>query len=139
MEEGSPDSGEEMSDSGVATVKFEYFASTSIDPQVAQQFSDCVQGVGQTHIHPSWRNFVRINMTAQGDDLWIISFDDVPTNILQRIRISDPNVCADNPTGASTDGIFANGVELTNIVDTPGSGIEPGVSFTVDPQGNVTP
>ncbi len=124
---------------GFTTVEFAYLAATATDPAVAQAFPDCVNGVGALHIHPSWRNFVRINMTVAGLERWEITFDDVPTDVLVRIRISDPNTCADNPTGASTENVFANGIRLTMIVDTPGSGVEPGLGFTVDGEGRVTP
>ena len=65
--------------------------------------------------------------------------DHVPIDVLQSIRISDPNVCADNPTGAAIQSVSANAVLLTNVVDTPGSGVEPGLSFTVDANRQVTP
>ena len=122
-----------------ATVRFVYVASTAIDPAVEQQFPQCVQGVGQTHIHPSWRNFGRVNMQVAGADGWEITFQDVPVEGEQRIRVSDPNVCAQNPTGAATEGVSANGVTLTRIVDTPGSGIEPGLAFSVSADGAVEP
>jgi hypothetical protein len=122
-----------------ATVEFVYQAPTTIDPNVAAAEPQCVNGVGRTHIHPSWRNFSRIDMTAVVADRWEITFTDVPPDQLMSIRVSDPNVCADNPTGASTQNVFANAVLLVNIVDTPGSGIEPGLSFTVDVEGSVTP
>jgi hypothetical protein len=122
-----------------ATVQFVYLASTAIDPAVAQQFPQCVQGVGQTHIHPGWRNFSRVDMQMAGADRWEITFQDVPVGGDQRIRVSDPNVCAQNPTGAATEGVSANGVTLTRIVDTPGSGIEPGLAFSVSADGAVKP
>ncbi|MCZ6916270.1 MAG: hypothetical protein O7I93_05805 [Gemmatimonadetes bacterium] len=114
----------------VTVVEFVYQASTSIDPDVVAAHSACAIGAGQTHIHPSWLNFSRINMRAVGVDRWEITFRDVPIDVLQSIRISDPNVCADNPTGAATQNVSANAVLLTNVVDTPGSGVEPGLSFT---------
>jgi len=40
---------------------------------------------------------------------------------------------------AATEGVFANGIELDTVVDTPGNGIEPGLSFSVDASGDVTP
>lgn len=126
-------------DLAVATVAFVYLAATSIDPAVQNMFPGCVAGVGSTHIHPSWREFDRIDMTPVGADRWEISFNDVPTDEDVRIRISDPNVCADNPTGAATENASANGVLLTQIVDTPGAGIEPGLGFRVAPDGTVTP
>ena len=122
-----------------ATVRFVYGASTAIDPAVAQAFPGCVQGVGQTHIHPGWRDFARVSMQAAGPDSWEITLQDVPVGGEQRIRVSDPNVCAQNATGAATEGVSANGVTLSRIVDTPGSGIEPGLAFSVSANGSVTP
>ncbi len=123
----------------VTVVEFVYQAATSTDPDVAAAHAACVSGVGQTHIHPSWLNFSRINMRAVGVERWEITFEDVPIDVLQSIRISDPNVCADNPTGAATQNVSANAVLLTNVVDTPGNGVEPGLSFTVDANRQVTP
>ncbi len=120
-------------------VEFVYEAATEVDPGVAQQFPQCVQGVGQTHIHPSWRNFVRIDMTADNADRWSITFTDVAVDSEQRIRISDPNACASDPNGASTENVFANGTQLLRVVDTPGNGIEPGLAFIVSPSGEVFP
>lgn len=121
-----------------ATITFEYVAPTSIDPATAERFPACVQGAGRTHIHPSWRDFARVDMTAAGDR-WTISFADVPVGGRERIRVSDPNACAENPTGAATRDVFANGVRLTEIVDTPGTGTEPGLAFTVAEDGAVAP
>ena len=42
-------------------------------------------------------------------------------------------------TGASTERVSANGTLLTRVVDTPGSGIEPGLAFEVAADGSVTP
>ena len=121
------------------TVEFVYLASTTIDPAVQNAFPSCVSGVGVTHIHPSWRGFARVNMRAATSDRWEIGFDDVSVGDSLRIRISDPNVCANNPTGAATQNVSANGAALTDIVDTPGSGIEPGLGFSVAADGTVTP
>ena len=123
----------------VTVVEFVYQAATSTDPDVAAAHAACVSGVGQTHIHPSWLNFSRINMRAVGVERWEITFEDVPIDMLQSIRISDPNVCAGNRTGAATQNVSANAVLLTNVVDTPGNGVEPGLSFTVDANRQVTP
>ncbi len=123
----------------VTVVEFVYQAATSIDPDVTAAHAACVGGVGQTHIHPSWLNFSRIDMRAVGVERWEITFENVPIDVLQSIRVSDPNVCADNPTGAATQNVSANAVILTNVVDTPGSGVEPGLSFTVDANRQVTP
>jgi hypothetical protein len=119
-------------------VTFRYEAATEIDPDVAARAPDCVAGAGRTHIHPSWRGFERVDMNA-GPDGWTISFDDVPVGGRERIRVSDPNVCAENPTGAATRNVFANGVRLTEIVDTPGTGTEPGLAFTLGEDGAIVP
>ena len=37
-------------------------ASTSISPDLPPSTQACVNGAGRTHIHPSWRNFTRIDM-----------------------------------------------------------------------------
>ena len=121
-----------------ALVTFEYVAATSVARTVAEEFPACVQGVGQTHIHPSWRGFERFDMTAAADR-WTITFPDAPVGSRERVRVSDPNACAENPTGAATRNVFANGVRLTEIVDTPGSGTEPGLAFTLSEDGTVTP
>jgi hypothetical protein len=121
-----------------ASVTFVYEAPVAVLPGVAQDFPECVAGVGQTHIHPSWRGFDRLDLTPQVDR-WTRTFDDVPVDARQRIRVSDPNACALNATGASTANVFANGVLLTEIVDTPGTGTEPGLAFTVSASGAVTP
>jgi hypothetical protein len=119
---------------------FRYEAAVATDPAVAAQAPECVAGVGRTHIHPSWRGFERIEMTPDpGGGAWTIAFDDVPVGGRERIRVSDGNVCAENPTGAATRGVFANGVRLTEVVDTPGSGTEPGLAFTLGEDGTVVP
>ena len=122
-----------------ATVRFVYEASTTTDPGVAAAFPGCVQGVSMTHIHAGWRGFIAVFMTAVEPDRWEITFSDVPVDEEQRIRVSDPNVCALNPTGASTEGVFANGTMLVRVVDTPGSGVEPGLAFQVSADGTVRP
>ncbi len=122
-----------------ATVRFDYRASTTVSSDLPPSTQGCVDGVGRTHIHPSWRDFNRIDMQASGTDLWQITFTDVPITERLSIRVSDPNVCADNATGAATQSVFANDVRLVDIVPTPGTGTEPGLAFTVDAGGTVTP
>lgn len=125
--------------SGTATVRFVYRASTSPRADLPAGTQECVQGVGRTHIHPSWRGFERIDMSAVGSDRWEIAFSDVPMNVRQSIRVSDGNACDENPTGAATRNVFANDVLLVQVVPTPGSGTEPGLAFTAAPNGRVTP
>ena len=78
-------------------------------------------------------------MQAVGADLWQITFTDVPIDIRLALRVSDPNVCTENPTGAATRNVSANDVLLVDIVPTPGSGTEPGLAFTASADGTVTP
>lgn len=122
-----------------ATVRIDYRAQTASRTDLPQSAAACVSGVGQTHIHPSWRSFVAIPLTAAAADRWVITFTDVPISVRQSIRVSDGNVCDENPTGAATRNIFANDVLLTEIVTTPGSGPEPGLAFSVDLNGRITP
>lgn len=124
---------------GTASVRFVYRASTAPRSDLPATAQACVQGVGRTHIHPSWRGFNRIDMTPVGGDRWEMAFSDVPTTARQSIRVSDGNVCDENPTGAATRNVFANDVLLVDVVPTPGSGTEPGLAFTVSPGGRVTP
>ena len=78
-------------------------------------------------------------MQADGTQLWHITFTDVPIAERVSIRVSDPNVCAENATGAATRNVFANDVRLVEVVPTPGTGTEPGLAFTVNAGGAVTP
>jgi hypothetical protein len=122
------------------TVRIRYEASTIARTDLPPSLATCVTGVGPTHLHPSWRSFVAIPLTAAAADRWEITFTDVPVDTRLSFRISDGNVCSQqNPTGAATQSIFANDVLLTEIVTTPGSGPEPGLAFTVSPSGAVTP
>ena len=66
------------SPSAGATVRFDYRAPTAVSPDLPPSTQSCVNGVGRTHIHPSWRNFTRIDMQAEGSQLWHITFTDVP-------------------------------------------------------------
>jgi hypothetical protein len=120
-----------------ATVTFVYRASTIPRADLPAALASCVSGVGHTHIHPSWRSFGRIDMTPIGSERWEISFSDVPVGVRQSIRVSDGNACDENPTGAAMRNVFANGIALSEIVPTPGSGTEPGLAFTVSADGRV--
>lgn len=121
------------------TVRFVYRASTTPRTDLPPSARGCVEGVGRTHIHPSWRNFDRYEMTPVGADRWEIAFTDVAVTIRQSIRVSDGNACDENATGAATRNVFANDVRLVEVVPTPGSGTEPGLAFTVLADGRVTP
>ena len=99
-----------------APVRFDYRASTTVSSELPTFTQACVNGVGRTHVHPSWRDFNRIDMQAVGTDLWRITFTDVPIGVRLSIRVSDPNVCAENSTGAATRNVSANDVRLVDVV-----------------------
>ncbi len=121
------------------TVEFEYHAATARDVEVTSRAVECAALVGPTHIHTSWNDYEAKPLFKAGEELWKLTYDDVPVGQL-RIRVSDANVCDENPTGAVTaHAVYANGVLLTGRVDTPGNGIEPGFKLRTDARGNVTP
>ena len=122
-----------------ASVTIIYRAATAIDPAVQAQFSNCVNGVRPTHVHPGWRGFAREVLPVCPPDRFEITFTDVPVGSRQSLRISDPNACAIDPNGATTLHVFANSVLLTDVVGTPGNGTEPGLAFTAAADGTVTP
>jgi hypothetical protein len=123
----------------VVTVVFTYDAPTAPDPDAETANPTCFSGTMATHIHPSWRAWAAVFMVANGADQWTLTFSDVPVGTLVSFRLNDPNNCDVSPTGATLTNIKANGVVLSNVVSTPGSGPEPGLSFTVDVYGLVTP
>ncbi len=127
------------SGAATATVQFIYRARTTPRTDLPPSTRTCVAAVGPTHIHPSWRQWIAIPLQAAAADRWEISFNDVPAGGRLAVRVSDGNVCDENPTGAATRNVFANDVRLTEIVTTPGSGPEPGFGFAVDASGRVTP
>ncbi len=120
-------------------VEFVYRAPTRVDLAVAERYPACVAGVGRTHIHPSWLDFQLVHLAEAGPDRWQIAFSSVPVGRRYSVRISDPNACATDPNGASTNNVYANGVLLTQIVSTPGNGQEPGLAFTVSADGQILP
>jgi hypothetical protein len=98
----------------------------------------CVNAVGVTHIHPSWRSFAAVPLQAVPPDRYEITFDDVPRTMRVSFRINDQNSCDENPTGAVTRDVFANGVRLIQNATTPGNGEEPGYALTVSASGSVS-
>lgn len=123
----------------VATVNFVYNATIVRRSGLP---GDCADFVGPTHVHPSWRSFVVTPMTAVADH-WEVSLSDVPVGAVQQIRVNDVNACADNSTGYVLRNLTANGLVLVTVVPgnpgTTGFASDPGLSFTVDAQGRVTP
>jgi hypothetical protein len=125
---------------GATTVTIAYLASTSPRTDLPASVQACVQGSSPTHIHPSWRGFNTFPLQAFGANRWQIEFADVPRDVAVSFRINDPNACDQNVTGAVTSrNVFANDVLMTTMVNTPGSGLEPGFAFTFTSVGQIRP
>jgi hypothetical protein len=121
----------------VATVQIVFRGPTARRTDLPASALSCVQGVGATHTHPSWRNFAGIALQPIAPDRYEIAFADVPVNASVSFRVNDQNWCDQNPTGAVLRNVFANNVELVQNTLTPGSGQEPGFALTVDATGRV--
>jgi hypothetical protein len=120
-----------------ATVRIVLQGSTVRRTDLPLSALACVNGVGVTHTHPSWRNFAGIALQAVPPDRYEITFDDVPVDTRVSFRINDQNSCDQNPTGAVTRNVFVNNVELIQNTTTPGQGDEPGFAFSVTATGRV--
>lgn len=126
------------SPSGSPTVRIVFMGATARRTDLPVSAQACVNGVGATHIHPSWRNFAGIALTPAPPDRYEISFTDVPVNTRVSFRVNDQNSCDENPTGAVTGNVLVNDVRLIQNATTPGNGDEPGFVFTVASNGAVT-
>ena len=98
----------------------------------------CVNGVGPTHTHPSWRGFAAIAMQPVPPDRYEIAFMDVPVSTRVSFRVNDQNACDENPTGAVTRNVLVNDVRLIQNTTTPGNGDEPGFAFTIAGNGTIS-
>ena len=121
-----------------ATVRVIFDGETALDPTMPPATLVCVQGVGATHIHPSWRNFAGIPMLPVPPARYEIVLTDAPINTRLTFRVNDQNFCDENPTGAVTRNIIVNDVRLNQNATTPGTGDEPGFAFTVASDGTVS-
>jgi hypothetical protein len=121
-----------------ATVRFVYQGATARRTDLPVSAQACVNGVGATHIHPSWRDFAAISLQAVPPDRYEISFTDVPLNRRVSFRINDQNSCDENPTGAVTRNVLANDVRIVQNATTPGNGDEPGFAFSIAATGVIT-
>ncbi len=120
-----------------ASVRIVFRGATTRRPDLPASAQACVQGVGSTHTHPSWRGFAGIPLQPVPPDRYEISFADVPLDTSVSFRVNDQNWCDQNPTGAVLRNVFVNDVELVQNTLTPGSGEEPGFAFVVDSTGRV--
>ena len=121
----------------VATLRIVFRGPTALRADLPAAAQACVQGVGSTHTHPSWRGFAGIPLQPVPPDRYEISFADVPVGASVSFRVNDQNWCDQNPTGAVLSNVFANDLQLAQNTLTPGSGQEPGFAFTVDAAGRV--
>jgi hypothetical protein len=124
--------------SDTATVQIVFIGATARRTDLPSSAQACVSGVGATHTHPSWRNFAGIPLQPIPPDRYEITFTDVPVNTRVSFRVNDQNACDENPTGAVTRNVLANGVRLVQNTTTPGNGDEPGFAFTVGPTGTIS-
>jgi hypothetical protein len=122
----------------VAAARVVFMGSTTRRSDLPAFAEACVNGVGATHIHPSWRSFAAIPLQPLPPDRYEISFADVPAGMRVSFRINDQNACDENPTGAVTRNVFVNDFRVVRNTTTPGNGDEPGFAFTISPNGTVT-
>ena len=126
------------SGSTTATVRIVFMGATARRTDLPASAQACVNGVGATHTHPSWRSFATVPMQPVPPDRYEISFNDVPVDARVSFRVNDQNSCDENPTGAVTRNVLANGVPLIQNATTPGNGDEPGYAFSVTPSGAIS-
>ena len=119
-------------------VRIAFLGSTARRTDLPSSAQACVNGVGPTHIHPSWRDFAGIPLQPVPPNRYEIVFTDVPIDTRVTFRVNDQNSCDQNPTGAVTSNVLVNDVRLVQNATTPGNGDEPGYAFSVTSSGVVT-
>jgi hypothetical protein len=124
-------------DGPTTTVRIVFMGQTARRTDLPLSAQACVNGVGATHTHPSWRSFEGIPLQAVPPDRYEITFTDVAVDTRVSFRVNDQNSCDENPTGAVTRNIFVNEVRLAQNATTPGNGDEPGFAFTVSANGTI--
>jgi hypothetical protein len=127
-----------VSGSAVTTVRIVFLGATTRRTDLPPSAQACVNGVGATHTHPSWRSFAAFPLQPVPPDRYELTFNDVPVDTRVSFRINDQNSCDENPTGAVTRNVLANDVRLVRNATTPGTGDEPGFAFTIGPTGVIT-
>jgi hypothetical protein len=120
-----------------ATIRIVFRGATARRTDLPASAQACVNGVGVTHTHPSWRNFAALPLQPVPPDRYEITLDDVPVDTRVSFRINDQNSCDQNPTGAVTRNVSVNNVDLVQNATTPGQGDEPGFAFSVTAAGRV--
>jgi hypothetical protein len=121
-------------------VVMSYRAATRPRTDLPQSAQACVTAAGETHVHVTWRNPDYFPLRAVAAERWELPLNDAPSGQRLSLLIHDGNACDVSPTGAATRNVYVNDVLLTQIVTvTTGSGAEPGLAFSVDASGRVTP
>ena len=133
-----PACGSSTAPSSQATLRVVFLGATARRTDLPPSFQACMDGVGMTHIHPSWRNFGASPLRAVPPDRYEITLDDAPVNTRLSFRVNDQNFCDQNPTGAVTRNVLVNDVRLAQNTTTPGAGDEPGYAFVLAPDGSIT-
>src|SRR5215510_7810664 len=118
------------------SIRVVFMGSTSRRSDLPGFAQACVDGVGATHIHPSWRSFAAIALQPVPPDRYEIAFSDLPVGTRVSFRINDQNACDENPTGAVTRNVLVNDVRLVQNATTPVD--EPGYAFMVARNGTVS-
>jgi hypothetical protein len=126
------------SGSTAATVRIVFMGATARRTDLPASAQACVNGVGSTHTHPSWRSFATVPMQPVPPDRYEFSYDDVPVETRVSFRVNDQNACDQNRTGAVTRNVSANGVPLVQNATTPGNGDEPGYAFSIAANGAIS-
>jgi hypothetical protein len=124
--------------STTASIRIVFIGPTARRSDLPASAQACVNGVGATHTHPSWRSFAGIALQPVPPDRYEIWFADVPVDTRVSFRVNDQNACDENPTGAVTRNVFVNDVRLVQNTTTPGNGDEPGFAFTIAPNGTIS-
>jgi hypothetical protein len=125
---------------GRDAVVMSYRASTRPRTDLPPSAQACVTAVGETHVHVTWRNPDYFPLRAVAAERWELPLNDAPVGQRVSLLIHDGNACDANPTGAAEHNVYVNDVLLIQTVTvTTGSGAEPGLSFSVDASGRVTP
>jgi len=134
----APACGSSTAPSSEATVRVVLMGPTARRADLPPSAQACVNGVGATHIHPSWRSFAASPLQAFPPDRYEITLDDAPVNMRLSFRVNDQNSCDENPTGAVTRNIFVNNVRMVQNTTTPGTGDEPGYAFVIASNGTIS-
>ena len=121
-------------------VVMSYRASTRPRTDLPPSAQACVTAVGETHVHLTWRSPDYVPLRAVAAERWEVPLNDAPVGQRLSLLVHDGNVCGESPTGAAEHNVHVNDVLLVQTVTViTGSGAEPGLAFSVDASGRVTP